>query len=153
MSDKIVKIEGSENFPVRTGSGRHTNCNEEVIDNMVAALSLNVSRKAAGYIANIAERTLYLWLEKGREQEKLDESKRDPDKVIYMQFMQAVQWAEGQVERGLIDEILAEQGGARWLAARRFRDMYGNHFEVKTVDGGEDKRQIALWPDQMKDDE
>ncbi len=133
----------------QTSVGRSTKCTPDVITNIVAAINLDISRRSAAHIAGISESTMYLWLSLGRKYEKADDEDRKEAHAVYLEFMEAVQVAEAELEKRLVADVQKEPGGAKFLLRTRFRDTYGNHFEIVNREGKADERQKVLWPDQI----
>jgi transposase len=115
--------------------GRPTKLNAETQKRFIDGLRLGLTYKLAASYAGIEESTLYLWLQKGRQQ----------DGTIYSEFLDAVKAAEGLCAAQHMGRIMkaAEAGhwqSSAWVMERRFG--YSAKQEVK-VGAAEDSLEGA----------
>jgi hypothetical protein len=114
------------------GHGRRTKLTENVRQRVLTALSVQGTFEVAALYAGVSERTLYLWLKKGRE------GKGDR----YVRFFQEVQVAVGKAAVTDLAHIgLAAQTdwrAAAWRLEARFRHSFGKQVvehKASTDDG------------------
>ncbi len=94
--------------------GRPTLLDDLVSKRIVDAAGAGVSRRAACEAANVSQRTLFGWLERGRDGEE-----------PYAQFLQRLEAAESKRERKVVEKLMEhiEAGNVPllmfWLKSRR----------------------------------
>ena len=130
--------------------GRVTKLDAEIIHNISVAIKTGITRKRAAWIGSISESSFYSWLKIAKEYQKMDIDDLNDEQRLYLVFLESVQLAEAELEQSLVEEVLAEPGGARFLLARRFREQWGGYNEAKNADDEPQGAFVFKWPDDVE---
>lgn len=134
--------------------GRQTLLTPALQERIVGAIRSGAYNETAAAYANIAEKTFYNWLTRGREDA---EAGIEPEDSIHLQFLQAIEKAQADAE---IENLLVVRGAAigkpskegvpgeaqdwkaaAWYLERKHPDRYGRRIvQIPDPQGGESKK-------------
>jgi len=96
----------------------------EIVDNVKVGLTYEVAVQAAG----ISTATFYNW----RRRAELERARvargatPNPREAPYIEFLDELERAEAQAEAGMVAEVRADAGGAKWILPRRWPGRWSN---------------------------
>lgn len=103
---------------------RPSKLDKEMIAKVSDLVRKKITYRAVCALAGISERVFLEWRQKGKEavEQGIDN--------LYAQLYLAVEQAEAEVEKEVLERAIEDAQGARWFLTRRFRQAYSDRVEL-----------------------
>lgn len=119
-TNAIVRVRSFKNGRLKHAGGRPSKLTPVVSKSICDLIRAGNYLQTACLASGLAQPTFYLWLSKAKEHRA--QGIQSP----YREFLEDVERAEAYAQVDMLKGIREEPGGNRWLAARRWRKLYGD---------------------------
>ena len=114
---------------------RRTKLTKDLQALLVARLAVGNYIDAACMSVGISPASFYVWMDKGREAEKKTERKRTAQDRLHMEFMEAVENAQGVSEVNALAMVRKAMPdawqAAAWILERKFPERWGRREKIE----------------------